>query len=350
MTGGIRAGIGFDAHVFDKSRRLVLGGVEIPNSVGLAGHSDADVIVHAICDAVLGACALGDLGTHFPDSDPKWKNSSSLALLKRCAELASKKGFVVIFIDATAILEKPKIAPYIEAMRQNIAGALGLENGESVSVKATTTEKMGFTGRGEGIAAMAIATVETIKRSKAPLSETSTIQKKSKAKTEGKESLPATIYRNAPGTSKEHSSLVPMLKEMVSILCFTDGATLGNPGPSGCAAVICEPSGVPVCAFSWPIGNATNNIAEYSALLELLEFLNGAGLAGSKIEIRMDSELVVKQLNGLYKVKSPNMAQLFAETTSVMAAFKNLKIVYVPRGENSVADLLAKEASKQKRY
>ncbi|MDD5557469.1 MAG: 2-C-methyl-D-erythritol 2,4-cyclodiphosphate synthase [bacterium] len=152
----MRVGIGFDAHRFARGRRLVLGGVEIPHPVGLAGHSDADVLLHAICDAILGALALGDIGAHFPDRDPALRGISSAELLRRTARLARDRGWRVANVDATVILEEPKIGPHVPAMRAAIARALGCGE-EAVGVKATTTEGMGFCGRGEGIAAAAVA-------------------------------------------------------------------------------------------------------------------------------------------------------------------------------------------------
>ncbi len=150
----IRIGNGFDVHAFAAGRPLVIGGVTIPHDRGLAGHSDADVLLHAIADAILGALALGDLGRHFPDTDPQWKGVDSRALLRHVAGLASARSYVVGNVDATVIAQAPKIAPHVASMRANIAADLGCEV-DGVSVKATTTERLGFTGRGEGIAALA---------------------------------------------------------------------------------------------------------------------------------------------------------------------------------------------------
>lgn len=155
----IRTGIGFDAHRFASGRRLVLGGVEIEHRLGLDGHSDADVLCHAVTDALLGAVADGDIGRHFPDTDNAWKDARSLDLLKTVADRISSKGARVINVDSTVIAQSPKLAAYIDAMRGNIAGALNVSV-NCVSVKATTVEKMGALGRGEGIAAMAVVTVE----------------------------------------------------------------------------------------------------------------------------------------------------------------------------------------------
>ena len=151
----MRIGTGYDVHRLVPDRDLIIGGVRIPYEKGLLGHSDADVLLHAVMDALLGAAALGDIGKHFPDSDPAYKGSSSLTLLEKVGDFLAEKGFVVENIDSTIIAQAPKMRPYIDAMRENIAGALGLEI-DFVSVKATTEEGMGFTGAGEGISAQAV--------------------------------------------------------------------------------------------------------------------------------------------------------------------------------------------------
>ncbi len=153
-----RVGIGYDVHAFGAGRRFVLGGVTIPHKVGLVGHSDADVLLHAICDALLGAAALGDIGKHFPNSKPKYKGISSLLLLEHVGRMLSKKNYRIVNIDATILLESPKILKYSRAMAKNIAARLRIET-EQVSIKATTNEGLGFIGRGEGCAALAIASL-----------------------------------------------------------------------------------------------------------------------------------------------------------------------------------------------
>jgi len=150
----IRIGNGFDVHALVAGRPLILGGVTIPYERGLEGHSDADVLVHAIGDAILGALALGDLGKHFPDSDPRWKGADSRALLRHIVALMSDRGYGIGNVDATVIAQAPKLAPHIAGMRANLAADLRCAV-DDVSVKATTTERLGFTGRGEGIATMA---------------------------------------------------------------------------------------------------------------------------------------------------------------------------------------------------
>ncbi len=155
MENRMRVGMGYDVHRLTKDRDLILGGVNIPWEKGLLGHSDADVLIHAIMDALLGAAALGDIGKHFPDTDPKYKGISSVLLLEHVAKLLEEKGFGITNIDATIIAQKPKMAPHIPQMRENIAKALGIET-SSLNIKATTEEGLGFTGREEGIASQAI--------------------------------------------------------------------------------------------------------------------------------------------------------------------------------------------------
>jgi 2-C-methyl-D-erythritol 2,4-cyclodiphosphate synthase len=155
----IRIGQGFDVHQLVEGRRCVIGGVDIPHDKGLDGHSDADVLLHAICDALLGAAALGDIGKHFPNTDERYKDIDSRELLTHVAKLLQAKHFSIVNIDATVIAEAPKLAPYIEQMRANIASDCQVLL-DTVNVKATTTEKLGFTGRGEGIAAEAVCLIQ----------------------------------------------------------------------------------------------------------------------------------------------------------------------------------------------
>jgi 2-C-methyl-D-erythritol 2,4-cyclodiphosphate synthase len=157
--GKMRVGIGYDVHPLTPERPLVLGGVRVPFERGLWGHSDADVVVHAIIDALLGAAALRDIGTHFPDTDPQYKDISSITLLKRVGDMLHNEGFKIENIDATILAEQPKLADYIDEMCRNIGGALGIGR-EQVSVKAATSAGLGFVGEGEGIAAHAVALIE----------------------------------------------------------------------------------------------------------------------------------------------------------------------------------------------
>ena len=155
----IRIGHGYDVHAFSENRKCIIGGVEIPYEKGLLGHSDADVLLHAISDSLLGAAALGDIGKHFPDTDPQFKGVDSLVLLSKVNELLESKGYKVVNVDATVIAQAPKLAPFILEMRENIAKALKTDI-DFISVKATTEEKLGFTGRKEGISAHSVCLIE----------------------------------------------------------------------------------------------------------------------------------------------------------------------------------------------
>jgi len=155
----MRVGHGFDAHRLVPGRKLILGGVEVANETGALGHSDADVLAHAISDALLGAAALGDLGAHFPDTDDRWKDANSMDLLAQCAALVDRAGYFIGNVDATIVVQRPKLAPYIEQMRRMVAGRLQLAP-QQVSIKAKTSEEMGYTGDGSGIAAYAVALLD----------------------------------------------------------------------------------------------------------------------------------------------------------------------------------------------
>jgi len=152
------AGIGFDSHRLVEGRRLVIGGIEIPNERGLEGHSDSDVLAHATIDALLGACGLGDIGEHFPDTDERWRDADSIALLEEVVAMVVGQGMEIVNVDCTVIMEAPKLSPHRLAIRELLAGALGLEP-KRVNVKASTGERIGFVGRGEGVAALAVASV-----------------------------------------------------------------------------------------------------------------------------------------------------------------------------------------------
>jgi 2-C-methyl-D-erythritol 2,4-cyclodiphosphate synthase len=161
MAGSYRVGTGYDIHRLVEGRRLVLGGVDIPFERGLLGHSDSDVLTHAVCDALLGAAALGDIGSHFPDTNPQFKGASSLDLLAHVLALVRERGFAVANIDATILAERPKLAPYIQVMRERLAVSLGVET-DSVSIKAKTGEGLGSIGRGEAMAAQAVALLKRV--------------------------------------------------------------------------------------------------------------------------------------------------------------------------------------------
>jgi 2-C-methyl-D-erythritol 2,4-cyclodiphosphate synthase len=155
-----RIGNGYDVHRLVEGRKLILGGVNIPHSLGLDGHSDADVLCHALCDSLLGASGAGDLGKHFPDTDDQWKGVSSLVLLEETAKIIDKRGYQITNIDTTIVAQQPKLAPHIQAMTRNIADCLKIHS-DQVNIKATTTENLGFTGREEGISAYAVVLLQT---------------------------------------------------------------------------------------------------------------------------------------------------------------------------------------------
>lgn len=156
-----RVGIGYDVHKLAEGRKLIIGGVEIPHRLGLLGHSDADVLLHAISDALLGAAALGDIGKHFPDDDPKFEGADSRILLRQVVKIVKEKGFDIENIDATVVAQRPKLAPFIEKIRENIAADLKIDL-DCVNVKATTEEKLGFTGKEEGISAYSVCSLNKV--------------------------------------------------------------------------------------------------------------------------------------------------------------------------------------------
>lgn len=156
-----RVGMGYDVHKLAEGRKLIIGGVEIPHRLGLLGHSDADVLLHAISDALLGAAALGDIGKHFPDDDPKFEGADSRILLRQVVKLVKEKGFDIENVDATVVAQRPKLAPFIEKIRENIAADLKIDL-DCVNVKATTEEKLGFTGKEEGISAYSVCSLNKV--------------------------------------------------------------------------------------------------------------------------------------------------------------------------------------------
>ncbi len=161
MSGVIRIGQGFDVHAFGDGDHLMLGGIRVPHSRGLIAHSDGDVAIHALCDAILGALALGDIGKHFPPDDSRWRDADSCTFLRHCTTLARARGWIVGNADITIVCERPKIGPHADAMRKNLADDM-LVAMDAVSIKATTTEKLGFCGREEGIAAMAVVLLQKV--------------------------------------------------------------------------------------------------------------------------------------------------------------------------------------------
>lgn len=155
----VRIGQGFDVHAFGEGDHVMLGGVRVPHSHGVLAHSDGDVVIHALCDAMLGALALGDIGRHFPPSDERWRDADSRSFLRHCNALANERGYRLVNADVTVVCERPKVGPHAQAMRECLAQDIGVEL-DAISIKATTSETLGFTGRGEGIAAMAVCLLE----------------------------------------------------------------------------------------------------------------------------------------------------------------------------------------------
>jgi len=162
MTAELRIGHGFDVHRLERGRKLILGGVEIPHSAGLAGHSDADVLLHALMNALLGAMAEGDIGTHFPDTDPQYKDISSEQLLARVIAIMARNGFELVNADMTLVAQQPKLAPYYAAMRENVARCLNVAE-DQINIKASTTENLGWAGRGEGMSAMTVVLLRRVR-------------------------------------------------------------------------------------------------------------------------------------------------------------------------------------------
>ncbi|HEX6590341.1 MAG TPA: 2-C-methyl-D-erythritol 2,4-cyclodiphosphate synthase [Longimicrobiales bacterium] len=158
----MRVGIGYDSHRFTLGRPLILGGVHVPFDLGLEGHSDADVVAHAVTDAILGAAALGDIGAHFPPSDARWKDADSIELLRAAARILEERNYQVVNVDVSVVLEQPKLRPHVDAMRARLADALGISP-DNVSIKAKTNEQMGWVGRGEGVAGMAVALIDAVR-------------------------------------------------------------------------------------------------------------------------------------------------------------------------------------------
>ncbi len=343
LSISVRTGIGVDVHAFCEGKKLIIGGVHILYSKGLEGHSDADVLLHAIMDAVLGACGLSDIGSLFPDSDSKYKNASSIALLGDVSALVKNRGFKVNYIDSVVIAQKPLLSGHIPAMKTNIARVLGMEL-TSVNVKATSTEYLGFVGREEGIAAIAVSTVES-----QVVGLKNRIVEDDNLKHENNFIETANVFDHSPGSEKEDYTLLPMLNNLGKIVCYTDGSSLGNPGPAGCSVVVCDDVGEPLVAFKWSIGRNTSNIAEYKAIYELIAWLYGLDLQSKNIEIRSDSELAVKQLSGVYKVKSDLLRPVWLETSRLMSTFKSLQLKHVEREVNKLADILARSVAGKKR-
>ncbi len=325
----MRVGIGYDVHKLVKDRKLVLGGVIIPFEKGLLGHSDADVLTHAVMSAILGAMAAGSLGEHFPDTDPQYKNIRSIDLLERVRILMEEGGYVLGNLDTMVICDKPRLYEYFEPIRLNLADALRVPI-ERVSVKATSTEGLGFTGTGKGIACQAICLLELPVED---VEETDRGKERTKPKTKKKPKPPPPLPEIKPG-------------ELNNCVVWTDGATFGNPGPSGIGIVFEAPNGKLIGKVAEAIGEATNNVAEYTAALRAAEICRDWGV--KKLNIKTDSLLMANQVNGVYKVKNARILKLYQELKRLLGGFDKWKIEFVPREENTEADKMSKLALKKR--
>ena len=319
-------GHGFDVHPFKENRKLILGGVTIEHELGLDGHSDADVAIHALIDAILGALGQGDIGRHFPDTNPEYKNISSRKLLIKVAGMMKNSGYSINNADITIHAEAPKLADYMDEMRGNIADDLNCPDNR-INIKATTWEKLGFVGRGEGIAADAVVLL------------VSTDSKSDEDKIKETETKPAAkpLQLVDDDTPIEHR-----VKTKGTLTIYTDGASRGNPGPSSAGAVILDSSGNTLKEISMFLGTMTNNQAEYQALILALK--EASSLRPERLVIRMDSQLIVRQISGEYKVKDAKLKPLFALVIQQLKFLKSWDIEHIPRNQNNRADTLANKA------
>ena len=322
----MRIGHGFDVHRLVPGRKLILGGVDISFEKGLAGHSDADVLTHAVMDAVLGALGADDIGTHFPDTDPAYKDISSLVLLKKVVELMRKSKYQLGNLDVLLHADKPKVKEYIPAMRLNLAKAFDCDQ-KYINVKATTWEGLGFAGTGQGMAASAVCLLYRVKpgeRDKMSISDTQD------------------LFGNiSPQKIKVTKGKAVKGKAFVVNI---DGASRGNPGPASIGVIVRDPERIILAEISEAIGEATNNVAEYKALIRALEECRL--LKAKEAVIGTDSLLLERQINGAYKVKDPYLRQLFEKVVELASYFDALEVRYIPRDKNWEADKLANSALK----
>jgi len=319
-------GHGFDVHPFKENRKLILGGVTIEHELGLDGHSDADVAIHALIDAILGALGEGDIGRHFPDTNPEYKNISSRKLLTKVSGMMKNSGYSISNADITIHAEAPKLADYMDEMRGNIADDLNCPDNR-INIKATTWEKLGFIGRGEGIAADAVVLL------------VSTDSKSDEDKIKETKTKPAVkpLQLVDDDTPIEHR-----VKTKGTLTIYTDGASRGNPGPSSAGAVILDSAGNTLKEISMFLGTMTNNQAEYQALILALK--EASSLRPERLVIRMDSQLIVRQISGEYKVKDAKLKPLFALVIQQLKFLKSWDIEHIPRNQNNRADTLANKA------
>lgn len=330
MESNIRVGIGFDVHRLVKGRKLILAGLEIDFPKGLLGHSDADVIAHSVMSAILGAMAQGSLGDHFPDTDPEYKDARSIDLLERVRILMEEQGYSVGNIDVMIICESPKLAPYISQMQMNLSEALRVPI-DRISIKATTSEGLGFIGRGDGIACQAVSLLIR--------------QPEVTGEPRGRHLWKKRIAED-DDASREYPKLPEEKPEGVSeCIVYVDGASDGNPGPSGIGAIFEVPGRGIIGCISEVIGEATNNEAEYKAAIRAAEICRNWGI--KKLVMMTDSQLMVKQVNGSYKVKNQRILNLYNSLMLILSSFTDWRIEYISRDENEKADRLSRLALKK---
>jgi 2-C-methyl-D-erythritol 2,4-cyclodiphosphate synthase len=324
---GMRVGTGFDVHRLVKGRKLILGGVEIRHETGLLGHSDADVLTHAVMSSILGAMAAGSLGDHFPDTDPAYKDIRSIDLLERVRIMMEEGGYSLANLDTMVVCDKPRLSPHVEKIRMNLADALRVPI-ERVSVKATGTEGLGFTGTGKGIAAQAVCLLMC------PVDQDEDDQRERKRKKSARKppEPPPPLPKIKPGRVK-------------GCIVNVDGATDGNPGPSGIGIVFKTSKGAVLGKLSESIGQATSNEAEYTAAIRAAEICMKWGI--KDLTLRTDSQLVAKQVNGEFQVANERILKLYRELMGLLKGFKKWKIIQIGREENTEADKLSRLALKK---
>ncbi len=330
-----RSGLGYDIHPTDPSRPLILGGVEVPSEFGLAGHSDADVLTHAIIDALLGAAGLGDIGQHFPDTDPAYRGISSLRLLEQVMGMLREGGARVVNVDALIVAEQPKLWPHFPTMKRSLAEVLGIEQ-ERINLKATTNEGFDSIGRSEAIACFATCTIA--------LAEERPWGGKEKPWRERLTRAKDLLERN----ELEREADLLILREAGRLIVKVDGGSKGNPGPAAAAAVISDPEGLAEYPLTRFLGEMTNNQAEYEAVILALSFLIEQGLSDRPVELYVDSELVARQLLGKYRVRDKKLIPRWQRARELMEKFAKLTLAHIPRTENRLADELVRVTIRRK--
>ncbi|MCG3150875.1 MAG: Bifunctional enzyme IspD/IspF [bacterium] len=329
----MRIGLGIDLHrlIHDPSRPLLLGGVEIPGDLALEGHSDADALLHALTDAILGALGLGDIGEYFPNTDPRWKNADSQRFLEHALVAMRQRGYVVCNIDACIVAEAPKLMPYRSAIRARLADLLQVEP-EAVGLKATTAEQLGSLGRGEGLCAQVVVLLEQEEKPVPPALKTAADATEARKKTAAKKS-------SASKTAIPEATINPASVMGKVIQVWADGASRGNPGPASIGVILKTPEGGVIHTASQRVGEVTNNVAEYRALIYALQI--GSAMMPSRLEVMMDSELVVKQMKGEYRVKDETLQGLYRQAKVAESSLDTVTYRHVPREQNKEADALA---------